>query len=760
MLVLILVASLSYFKSDRIVEWLAIYKLEELGASNLHIQSGRPTLQGITIHKLESVWPEFQLNLTNMQITYTLTELLSGQLQSIIIERASVISSEDAQASTSLNDTSLESMEVPAVLFTWPGLLPESLPRSIEVSELLYTDPENRLQARVHYLDKRLVALGELRSTQFDSSRKFEAELAEDGAMEFTLFQDNATSRLLHLSTQTSAIHTSAQSSASIKGTLQLSSDAMQEALDLFAPDTGTLGIVDELVLDFDLTATWQTQSTIALGEMQISGQFGSKLYLTPFMAEIETVALRWEAPGTIALSHDKLSISPGPQIHISGPAINAQFGLAKIEAELEDFTTLVGTQVSLLPGARMDIFRLIDDQASDIQLPKLELRTSANLDLSINHVDQSVELGAVLSYLDIPRLIYLEQAYKIQTLHIQTPKIIYKPDEALKFSINLANASKALNVDAGFVFDAGQITSTSRIQLKSRSSLFKELIKGWAHDVDAFGSLNIDITAALDADTATISKLSGQLTLQNSSLLSGNFAASGLNLSAPFHYIDTRFETDIVQINIREANVGLELTNIQGSVQYKNSQLRFEPFKSGFLGGEATSEAFIYTLDTPKTEARLNFSNIELSRLVALADDEISASGIIDGSVRLSALFNEDGSTDFIIDQGSLNARVPGGLIQYKIGAQSLSLAKQSDFDFALSALENFRYEKLVSSIALDKAGELKLGVSLLGSNPQIKKGRQIQYNLNIDQNLFALLHSLQLSNKLSERLGEKLSN
>ena len=74
------------------------------------------------------------------------------------------------------------------------------------------------------------------------------------------------------------------------------------------------------------------------------------------------------------------------------------------------------------------------------------------------------------------------------------------------------------------------------------------------------------------------------------------------------------------------------------------------------------------------------------------------------------------------------------------------------------MQALENFAYEKLASDVILNEQGDLTLAVSLLGANPEVQNGRSIQYNLNIEQNLFDLLRSLRLADRVSSQVGDKV--
>ena len=84
---------------------------------------------------------------------------------------------------------------------------------------------------------------------------------------------------------------------------------------------------------------------------------------------------------------------------------------------------------------------------------------------------------------------------------------------------------------------------------------------------------------------------------------------------------------------------------------------------------------------------------------------------------------------------------------------AASLGLNNNEDLDgLALDLLTDFNYRQLGSDVALDRDGNLLLGLSLAGHNPGQFSGRAVQFNINLEQNLGPLLQSLRLRDKLLE--------
>ena len=111
------------------------------------------------------------------------------------------------------------------------------------------------------------------------------------------------------------------------------------------------------------------------------------------------------------------------------------------------------------------------------------------------------------------------------------------------------------------------------------------------------------------------------------------------------------------------------------------------------------------------------------------------------------------------IIENGYLRALPPGGSIRYVPSAASQSLGETSkELALALDLLSDFRYQLLSTEVELKKTGTLLLGLSLAGSNPERFEGREINFNINLEQNIDPLLQSLRVSDTLVEKIEHRL--
>jgi hypothetical protein len=70
--------------------------------------------------------------------------------------------------------------------------------------------------------------------------------------------------------------------------------------------------------------------------------------------------------------------------------------------------------------------------------------------------------------------------------------------------------------------------------------------------------------------------------------------------------------------------------------------------------------------------------------------------------------------------------------------------------------ALEYYQYDTLSAGVDFDELGELVLSLQMLGQSPNVGQGQRINLNLNISDNIPALLQSLQAADNITERFQE----
>jgi hypothetical protein len=77
---------------------------------------------------------------------------------------------------------------------------------------------------------------------------------------------------------------------------------------------------------------------------------------------------------------------------------------------------------------------------------------------------------------------------------------------------------------------------------------------------------------------------------------------------------------------------------------------------------------------------------------------------------------------------------------------------------NLVVQALQNFHYSVLNSTIDYDEQGKLTLGLRLEGRNPELRGGQPVVLNVNLEEDIPALLTSLQLSGRVNEAVTRRV--
>jgi len=72
--------------------------------------------------------------------------------------------------------------------------------------------------------------------------------------------------------------------------------------------------------------------------------------------------------------------------------------------------------------------------------------------------------------------------------------------------------------------------------------------------------------------------------------------------------------------------------------------------------------------------------------------------------------------------------------------------------------ALEDFHFGLLSSDLGYDEQGKLRMALRLEGRNPSVEKGRPIHFNINLEEDIPALLTSLQLTDRVNESIRQRV--
>jgi hypothetical protein len=212
-------------------------------------------------------------------------------------------------------------------------------------------------------------------------------------------------------------------------------------------------------------------------------------------------------------------------------------------------------------------------------------------------------------------------------------------------------------------------------------------------------------------------------------------------------------------QISAQQVNAGIAIDNILArstttiEPDFSKALIEVQEVHSEVLGGQIKVPLIRFDTSQEVNAFGIEVIGLEMTELAKLEKNAgVNATGQLDGVLPIVLL--PEGPQ---IPAGTLYARAPGGVIQYR--GQAADTLKQSDptMGLAMQLLNDFRYDQLQTDITYQPDGELKLALKFQGHNPEFFDGQATHLNLNLDYNLLDLLESLRISQDLVEKLENK---
>ncbi len=171
-------------------------------------------------------------------------------------------------------------------------------------------------------------------------------------------------------------------------------------------------------------------------------------------------------------------------------------------------------------------------------------------------------------------------------------------------------------------------------------------------------------------------------------------------------------------------------------------------------LGGRAVFACPAFDLSTASGRCKAEVRGMELEQIVALEDQAaVKASGKVTGEFELGL------EAGVPTAQGELHAD-GRGFLAYRADPGLRQGADEAGLGLALAALDNFSYSDLGAELRLDESGRLTLKARLTGHNPDVEGGREIRFNLKVDNEGFwqALQITLGIADNFERTLKEQL--
>ncbi|MDO6499226.1 intermembrane phospholipid transport protein YdbH family protein [Photobacterium sanguinicancri] len=195
--------------------------------------------------------------------------------------------------------------------------------------------------------------------------------------------------------------------------------------------------------------------------------------------------------------------------------------------------------------------------------------------------------------------------------------------------------------------------------------------------------------------------------------------------------------------------HAGALFEDIVANLEFDTHQQRYQLHRAhaDVLGGKisvhnASSNSL---LDISPKDIRVH--GLDLALLIQLLEqDDIELTGIVDGVIPLSI---EDGSPS--IKSGHLHSRFPGGILRYLEGSsidQNVEAAGENSVLVVGKILKNYNYHSLAIDLDYSKDGQLNASSRFKGFNPSFQNGRPVHLNLNVQDDIPALIKTINAIN------------
>ena len=187
---------------------------------------------------------------------------------------------------------------------------------------------------------------------------------------------------------------------------------------------------------------------------------------------------------------------------------------------------------------------------------------------------------------------------------------------------------------------------------------------------------------------------------------------------------------------------------------------LSIKNMSTHLLGGIVSLENATIDPKAETHEVDLQVTGLDLNEILGLEQQEsVKGTGTLNGTLPLTVSRTESGTT-ITVQQGTIQGQAPGGTLQFEVDKETAKswVESQPQLDLIVKTLENYHYSKLAVGVDYQKNGILTLATKLEGKNPDFRNGVPIHFNLNIEENIPALMKSLSLVKGLEENIEKMM--
>jgi hypothetical protein len=238
-------------------------------------------------------------------------------------------------------------------------------------------------------------------------------------------------------------------------------------------------------------------------------------------------------------------------------------------------------------------------------------------------------------------------------------------------------------------------------------------------------------------------------------------FIFQGVTSQINFVTAENNLSLSTNKFSVNHINKGFDFGPLVAEGSYKSNwsklmrgTLNLQSLNCAAMGGSLTTAAQQFDFSHATQNMVLELKDINVTSLLKqYSSSEISGTGQLSGAVPI-----EITRTGVRVAQGAMAAAAPGGQLKMKSERADAMAKNQPSMKLIVDALNDFHYTALASKINYDESGKLLLSIRLEGRNPALENGRPINLNVNLEEDVPAMLASIQLSSKITDIVKKRL--
>lgn len=432
---------------------------------------------------------------------------------------------------------------------------------------------------------------------------------------------------------------------------------------------------------------------------------------------------------------------------------INTSITSSAKDALFQSLELDVGLQISAEKGryrANFSPNSLVAVQADEIDLD-LETRNPLAVELdrdgSISSSDSVFSIRFPFAVDDQQILSYKNSRLDIESLVVGADDINvsgrFRSDSSVKalpldFEVNANRASAAGSFDI----------STHHLVTRA---LFKKELPGWVADYELLGGqLDFRLKGTFEVSNQLQIDAIGEASLEAGVASYGDVSLTGITARLPVNIQRSQLLVGPGPMSIDSVDIGFPASEITFLLETDTLLARINDFSATVLAADISIDQMVYDVENDSSEFAVQVKGLPVANVLALEGYDIDGDGILDG--QLPVVLSSAGPT---VTDGTFNARAPGGYLRYRGDLPATNMG----LDLAIRALRNFEYTEMNVGINYEADGALAALVRLRGKSPDVENGRAIHFNMNITENIPALLESIRASEKTEQRVQQRLS-